>query len=168
MEWGHSKRVQVCTEGEGYLTLCVRTHLHYLFSCSCLTVSCFICRNLNLSSFRKGVFDRNGYFSPMRSISVVMNLRSTLYFKVVTYFGKIFCSVARRFIWSIILHRYRAFFILLLLSLLLLLNVITVVVSLTKTRTFCKNSNNHCSSSPKVALLYICMAKLRKRPWKVK
>ena len=35
-------------------------------------VSCFLCRNLTLPSFKKGVFVRNGYFSPMRSISVVM------------------------------------------------------------------------------------------------
>ena len=35
-------------------------------------VSCFICRNLALPSFKKGVFVKNGYFSPVRSISVVM------------------------------------------------------------------------------------------------
>ena len=34
--------------------------------------SCFICRNLILPSFKKGASVRNGYFSPMRSISVVM------------------------------------------------------------------------------------------------
>ena len=33
---------------------------------------CFICRNLTLPSFKNGVFVRNGYFTPMRSISVVM------------------------------------------------------------------------------------------------
>ena len=68
----HSKCVQVRTGGEGYHASCVRTHLHYLFKCFCLMVSCFICRNLTLPSFKKGVFVRNGYFSPMRSISVVM------------------------------------------------------------------------------------------------
>ena len=72
MEGGHPKCLQVCTGGEGYHTSCVRTHLHYLFSCFCLMVSGFICRNLTLPSFKKGVFVRNGYFSPMRSISVVM------------------------------------------------------------------------------------------------
>ena len=35
-------------------------------------VSCFIRRNLTLPSFKKGVFVRNAYFFPMRSISVVM------------------------------------------------------------------------------------------------
>ena len=34
-----------------------------------LMVSCFICRNLTLSLFKKGVFIRNGCFSTMRSIS---------------------------------------------------------------------------------------------------
>ena len=42
MERGHPKR------GEGYHALCLRTHLHYLFSCFCHMVSCFICRNLHL------------------------------------------------------------------------------------------------------------------------
>ena len=55
---------------------CVRTHLHYLFSCFlqrfCLIVSCFICRNLTLPLFNKDVLVRNGYFSPTKSISVVM------------------------------------------------------------------------------------------------
>ena len=60
------------TGGEGYHASCVLTHLHYLFSCFCLIVSCFIFRNLTLPSFKKGEFVRNGYFAPMRSISVVM------------------------------------------------------------------------------------------------
>ena len=72
MEGDHPKCLQIRTGGEGYHASCVRTHLHYLFSCFCLMVSCFICRNLTLPSFKKGVFVRNGYFSPMRSISVVM------------------------------------------------------------------------------------------------
>ena len=38
----------------------------------CLMMSCFICRNLTLPSLRKGAFVRDGYFSPMKSISVVM------------------------------------------------------------------------------------------------
>ena len=65
MNGGHSKCVPLRTGGDLHL------HLH-LFSCFCLIVSCFICRNLTLPSFKKGVFVRNGYFSPMRSISVVM------------------------------------------------------------------------------------------------
>ena len=55
---------------------CVRTHLHYLFSCFwqhfCLIVSCFICRNLTLSLIKKDVFIRNGYFSPTRYISAAI------------------------------------------------------------------------------------------------
>ena len=70
--WLDSKCVQVHTEGEGYHTLCVRTHLHYLFSCFYLMVYCFICRNLTLASFKKGAFVSNGDFSPNRSISVVI------------------------------------------------------------------------------------------------
>ena len=71
--WGnggevHPKCVQVRKRGEVYHASCVRTHLRYLFSCFCLMVSCFICRNLTLPSFRKGVFVRNG------SISVVMKV----------------------------------------------------------------------------------------------
>ena len=54
----------------------VRTHLQYLFSCFwqyfCFIVSCFICRNFTLPLFKKDVFVRNGYFSPTRSVSVVI------------------------------------------------------------------------------------------------
>ena len=53
-------------------TSCVRTHLHlHLSSCFSLMLSCFICRNSTLPLFKMAVFIRNGYFSPMRSISVV-------------------------------------------------------------------------------------------------
>ena len=38
----------------------------------CLMVSCFICRSLTLPSLEKGVFVRNGYFSPMILLSVVI------------------------------------------------------------------------------------------------
>ena len=72
MEVGHSKCSQMLTGEEGYHASCVRTLLHYLFSCFCLMVSCFICRNLTLPSFKNGVFVRNGYFPPMRSSSVVI------------------------------------------------------------------------------------------------
>ena len=54
-EGGHPKCVQVYTGEEGYHTSCVRTHLHYRFSCFCLMVFCFICRNLTLPSFKKGL-----------------------------------------------------------------------------------------------------------------
>ena len=66
------QNVYRCAGGQGYHTSSVRTHLHHLFSCFCLMVSCFICRNLTLPSFKKSVFVRNGYFSPKRSISVAM------------------------------------------------------------------------------------------------
>ena len=65
----HPKCVQ---EGEEYHASCVRKHLHYLFSCCFLMVSRFICRNLTLRSFKKGVFVRNCYFSPVRSTCVVI------------------------------------------------------------------------------------------------
>ena len=42
MERGHPKRREGCHAS------CVRTHLHYLFSCFCNMVSFFICRNLVL------------------------------------------------------------------------------------------------------------------------
>ena len=69
MEGSHPKCLQMRTGGEGYHVSCVRTNLHYLFSHFCLMVSCFICRNLTLPSFKKSVNVRNGYFSPMRSNS---------------------------------------------------------------------------------------------------
>ena len=72
MEGTNPKCLQMRTGGEGYRALCVRTHLHYLFSCLCLMVSCFICRNLTLPSFKKGMFVRIGYFSPVRPTSVVV------------------------------------------------------------------------------------------------
>ena len=76
---GHPKCLQVHTGGEGYPASCVRTYLRYLFSCFCLMVSCFICRNSTSPSFKKGVFVRNGFFCPRKSISVVMNqVRFTL------------------------------------------------------------------------------------------
>ena len=119
------------TGREGYHASCVRMHLHYLFSCFYHMVSCFISGNLILPSFKKSVFARKSYFSPMRSIPVVMskffftlncfsepklvktvltlikqNLRYTLDFSVTPYFEKILSSVARRFIGEVILHRY--------------------------------------------------------------
>ena len=38
----------------------------------CFIVSCFICRNLTLPLLKKDAIVRKGYFSPKRSISVVM------------------------------------------------------------------------------------------------
>ena len=61
IEGGHPKCLQVRTGREVYYA-----------SCFCVMVSCFICRYLTLPLFKKGVFVRNGYFSSMRSISVVM------------------------------------------------------------------------------------------------
>ena len=58
--------------GERSHASCVRTDLHHLFSCFYLIVSCFICRDVTLPSFKKGVFVRNVYFSQMRSISAVV------------------------------------------------------------------------------------------------
>ena len=77
--WGmgcHSKLRTAAWRGDECHASCVRTHLHYLFYCfwrnACLTMSSFICRNLTVPSFKKDVFVRNGYFSPTRSVSVVM------------------------------------------------------------------------------------------------
>ena len=44
----------------------------YLFFCFCLVMSCFICRNLTLPTFKKSLFVGNGFLSPMRSVSVIM------------------------------------------------------------------------------------------------
>ena len=72
MKGVHPKYVLVHTGGEGYYASCVRTHLHYLFSSFCLMLSSFICKNLILPSFKNGVYFRNAYFSPMKSISFVI------------------------------------------------------------------------------------------------
>ena len=66
--------IQNAYTGRRYHALCVRTDLHYLFSCFwqhfCLIVSSFIRRNLTFMQKRCVV--RNGYLSLTRSISVVM------------------------------------------------------------------------------------------------
>ena len=75
MEGGHAKCIQVRTGEEGHNASCVRTHLHALLTSLFMFLPYgvfFICRNLILASFKKGVFIRNGYFSPMKLISVVM------------------------------------------------------------------------------------------------
>ena len=41
MEVGHPKCLQIRTVGEGYHVSCVRTHLHYLFSCFFMFFLCF-------------------------------------------------------------------------------------------------------------------------------
>ena len=73
---GSSEMRSAAYRKKGCHAPCVHTHLHYLFSCIwqyfCHIVSCFICRYLTLPLFKKDVFARNGYFSPTRSISVVM------------------------------------------------------------------------------------------------
>ena len=59
--------------GEKGITPHVNVHTYTIsFSCIGLTVSCFICRNFTLPSSKTGVFFINGYFSPMRSVSVVI------------------------------------------------------------------------------------------------
>ena len=91
---GHPKCIQVHTRREGYHTSCVHTQLQLLFSCFCVLVSCFTCRNLTLPSFKKGLFVRDGYAFNLKQI----NLIYTLYFSVAPYFEKILCSTAQRFI----------------------------------------------------------------------
>ena len=51
---GSSKMWIGAYKGRGVSRLMWRTHWHYLFSCFCLMVSCFICRNLILPLFKKG------------------------------------------------------------------------------------------------------------------
>ena len=52
----HELRVPVHELRVMYHPSCVRAHLQYLFLCFCLIVSCIVCRNLTLPSFRKGAF----------------------------------------------------------------------------------------------------------------
>ena len=71
MEEGSSKMCTGSYRRRGVSRL-ICTYALTLFSCSCLMVPCFICRNLVLPSFKKGVSVRNGYYSPMRSSFVIM------------------------------------------------------------------------------------------------
>ena len=67
------QNVYRCVQGQRGITLHVYVRTYTIsFHVFCLMVSYYICRNLTLPSFKKGVFVRNGYFSPMRSISVVV------------------------------------------------------------------------------------------------
>ena len=71
MEEGSSKMCTGSYRRRGVSRL-ICTYALTRFSCFCLMVPCFICRNLVLTSFKKGVSVSNGYYSPMRSIFVVM------------------------------------------------------------------------------------------------
>ena len=78
---GGSCKMCTCTcRGEGYYASCVRMHLHYLISCFCLMVSCFVCRNLTLASFKKGVCQKWLLFS--NEINFYCNEISFFYFKL--------------------------------------------------------------------------------------
>ena len=81
MEGSHQKCVQLRTGGEEYHALFTHTHLHYLFSCFCLIVSCFICKNWTLISFKKGVFVRDNIFA--NEISFCCHEISFFYLKLV-------------------------------------------------------------------------------------
>ena len=63
MELVHPRYVR-CEQRERSITLHVYVRTS-LFSCFCLLCLGFFCRNLTLPSFKKGVFVRNGYFSPI-------------------------------------------------------------------------------------------------------
>ena len=71
-ETGHPLSMYAIREWRGSSKIYTGAYRGRGVSHPCLMVSCFICRNLTLPSFKKGVFVRNGYFSSMRSISVVM------------------------------------------------------------------------------------------------
>ena len=66
--------------------LCVRAHLHYLFSYFwqhfCLIVSRFYCRNLTLPLFRKDVLNTNSYFSLTSSWHKPFSLKNNFVIKV--------------------------------------------------------------------------------------
>ena len=75
---------KMCTgayRGRGVSRLMRTYALKYLYLYFCLMVSCFICRILTLSPFKKGAFVKNCYFSPMRLISIVTEYAS-FYFKL--------------------------------------------------------------------------------------
>ena len=80
-EIGHPLCMYVIRGMEGSKMCTECKWVQYLFLCSCLMMSCFICRNLTLSSFKKDVFVRNGYFSSTRS-KFCYNEISFFYFKL--------------------------------------------------------------------------------------
>ena len=61
-----------CVQGEKSIELHVYILTYISFQDTIM--SCFICRNLTLPLSKKSVSVRNGYFPPIRSISVVMKL----------------------------------------------------------------------------------------------
>ena len=128
-----------------------------LFSCFCLMLSCFICRNLILPSFKKGVlffsneinfccneisfFNFKLLYEPKLAKTVLIlikqNLRYILNFSVTPCFEK--SCVAQHgdlFERLFYIDTYRHCFIILSLLSLLLLNVISVAVSQLKLKTF--------------------------------
>ena len=130
--------------GRGVSGFMCKYALTRLFSCFCLMLSCFICRNLTLPSFKKGVL----FFS--NEINFCCNEISFFYFKLlfptkVSQNGFNF-NQTESYVYSkfqsdtlvshgdlfkrlFYINIYRHCFILLLLLLLLLLNVIAVAVS---------------------------------------
>ena len=120
-----SKMHTAAFRGRGCHALCVRTHLHHLFSCFwqhlCLLVSCFFLFFLNnLTSVQKRCvrhkrlffsnkinFRRHeiSFFHLLFSLSklaktllilIKLNVRYTLYFSMIPYFGKTLYSVGRK------------------------------------------------------------------------
>ena len=143
--------------GRGVSGFMCKYALTRLFSCFCLMLSCFICRNLTLPSFKKGLlFFSNEinfccneisffYFKLLYEpklaktvlILIKQNLRYILNFSVTPYFEK--SCVAQHgdlFDRLFYIDTYRHCFIVLSLLLLLLLNVIAVAVSQLKLKTF--------------------------------
>ena len=80
---GISKMFRDAYRRRGVLPFMCTYALILSFFMFCLMAPCFICRSLTLRSFKKDEFVRNGYFSQMRSISVVMN---KLFFKFRLFF----------------------------------------------------------------------------------
>ena len=61
--WGSSKMFTGAYRERGVSRLMCTYVITRSFSCFCLMLPCFICRNLTLPSFRKHVFVRNGLIS---------------------------------------------------------------------------------------------------------
>ena len=55
-------------------TFALKLSLFMFWQHFCLMVSCFICRNVILPSFKKDLLIRNGYFPPTISVSMVIIL----------------------------------------------------------------------------------------------
>ena len=80
IDGGHPNCLQMRKRGKGYHASCVRIHVHYLFSCFCLMVLCFICRNLTFLHSKRLCWSKMVIF--LNEINFCCNQTKFFYFKL--------------------------------------------------------------------------------------